>query len=171
MQSTPWDSTLGRTTSGVACYHLLWAAQTVRQRRAWHAITSLGQHTWSDDIGRGMPSSSLGSTNGQTTPMWHANITFGQHTRSNDVRRGCQHRLWEAHTVERRRAWHDITSFGQRTRSNNVGRDKPSPPLESTHDRTTSGVACDHHLWAAQTVRLANKVEQRWAWHTLSPLD
>ena len=88
MPSTPKDSTQGSTTSGVACYHLLWVAHMVRLRRVWHAITSFGQHTWSDDVGRGMPSSSLGSTNGRTTPMWHANITFGQHTRSNDVRRG-----------------------------------------------------------------------------------
>ena len=103
---------------------------------------------------RGMPTSPLGSTYGRTTSGV-----------------ACQHCLWEAHTVERRRAWHDITSFGQRTRSNNVGRDMPSPPLESTHGRTTSGVACDHHFWVAQTVGPANKVERRRAWHTLSPLD
>ena len=134
--SSPLDSTHGRMTSGVACHHLLWEAQTVERRRC------------------GMQTSPLGSTHGRTT----SGVAF-------------QHRLWEAHTVERHRAWHDITSFGQRTRSNNVGRDKPSPPVESTHGRTTSGMACDHHLWAAQTVRPANKVERHWAWHTLSPLD
>ena len=77
MPSPPLDSTHGRTTSGVACYHLFWAAQTVGRRLAWHAITALGQHTWSDDVGRGMPSSSLGRSNGRTMPTWHANITFG----------------------------------------------------------------------------------------------
>ena len=87
MPSTPKDSTQRKTTSGVACYHLHWVAHTVRLRRAWHEITSLRQHTLSDDVGRGMPSSSLGSANGRTTPTWHANITFGKHTRSNNVRR------------------------------------------------------------------------------------
>ena len=90
----------------------------------------------------GMQTSPLGSTHGRTTSGV-----------------ACQHRLWEAHTVERRRAWHDITSFGQRTRSNNVGRDKPSPPLESTHDRTTSEVACHYLLWEARMV------ERCRAWH------
>ena len=77
---------------------------------------------------------------------WHASIAFGQHT------------------DDRHRAWHDITSFGQRTRSNDVDRDMTSPPLESTHGRITSGVACHHHLWAAQ------QVERRRAWHAILPL-
>ena len=111
-----------------------------------------------------MTSSPLGST--------HSRTTSGV---------ACHHRLWAAHTVERRwawhgsiafgqhkvkrrRAWHDITSFGQRTRSNDVGRDMPSPPLESTHGRTTSGVACHHHLWAAHTV------ERHHAWHAIISL-
>ena len=154
MPSTPKDSTQRRTTSGVACYHLHWVAHTVRLRRAWHEITSLGQHTWSDDIGRGMPSSSLGSTNGRTTPTWHANITFGQHTRSNDVRCGMQasplgsthgqktssvawhHLLWTAHTVEQRRARHAITAFGKHTRPIDVECGMQSSPLGSTNSRT-----------------------------------
>ena len=146
MPSTPKDSTQRRTTSGVACYHLHWVADTVRLRRAWHEITSLRQHTWSDDVGRGMPSSSLGSTNGRTTPTWHANITFGQHTRSNDVERGmtsppldsahgrttssatCHHLLLKEHTIERRQAWHAIITFGQHKWSNDVGRGMIFPP-------------------------------------------
>ena len=83
----------------------------------------------------GMPTSPLGSTHGRTTSGV-----------------ACQHRLWAAHTVERCRAWHDNTSFGQRIRSNNVQRGTLSPPLDSTHGQTTSGVACYHRLWAAQTV-------------------
>ena len=136
MPSPPLDSTHSRMTSGVACHHLHWEAQTVERRR------------------RGMPTSPLVSTHGRTTSGV-----------------ACQHRLWAAHTIKRRRAWHDITSFGQGTRSNNVGRDMPSPPLESTHGQTTSGVACHHLLWAAQTIGPAKMVERRRAWHTLSPLD
>ena len=54
--SQPLDSIYGRTTPGVACHHLFWAADTVERRRAWHAIISFEQHTRSNDVGRGMPS-------------------------------------------------------------------------------------------------------------------
>ena len=119
----------------------------VERRRAWHAITALGQHTRSYDVGRGMPSSPFGSTNSHTTSTV-----------------ACHHRPWAAHTVERRRAWHDITAFGQHTRSNDVRRDMPSLTLHSTHDRMTPGMACQHHLWAAQTVR------RHRAWHAIVAL-
>ena len=81
MTSPPLDYTHGRITSGVACYHRLleskhcrmtsgmtchhrlWTAYTVKLRRAWHAIIAFGQHTRSNNIERGMPSSPLGSIN------------------------------------------------------------------------------------------------------------
>ena len=130
MSSSPLGSTHSRTTSGVTCHHRLWEAHRVKQCRAWHAIISLGQHTWSDGVERGMPSSLLCSTHGRTTSGV-----------------ACHHRLRVAHTIERRRAWHAITAFGQHTRSNDVGRGMPPSPLGSTHGRTTSGVACHHHPW------------------------
>ena len=135
MPSPPLGSTDGRTTSGVALHHCFWTAHTVELRRTWHAIIAFGKHKWSNHVGRGMPTSPLGST--------HHRTTSGV---------ACQHRLWAAHTVERCRAWHDITSFGQRIRSNNVERGMPSPPWDITDGQTTSGVACYHRLWAAQTV-------------------
>ena len=85
MPSSPLGSTLGRTTSGGACHHRLWAAHTVercralhviiafgladtfRRLRAWHAIIALGRQTRSNDVGRDMPSSPLGSTDVRTT--------------------------------------------------------------------------------------------------------
>ena len=143
MPSPPLHSTLGRMTSGVACHQHLWAAHMVELRRAWHAFIAFGKHKRSNHVGRGMPISCLGSKHGRTTSGV-----------------ACQHRLWTA-KVERRRVWQDITFFGQCTRSNDVERDMPSPPLESTHSRTTSGVACHHHLWAAHTVEL------RRAWHAI----
>ena len=94
-----------------------------------------------------MPSSPVGSTHGRTTSGM-----------------ACHNRLKAAHTVERCRAWHDITAFGQHTLSNEVERDMPSPPLDSTHGRTTLGMACHHHLWAAQMV------ERRRAWHSIVAL-
>ena len=142
MTSQPLDSTHGQTTSGVACNHRLWAAHTVERHRAWHAILALGRQTPSNDVKRGMPSSPLGSTNGQTMlgrgmPSPPLGSTNGQRT----SRVACHNRLWAAHTVERRWVWHDITAFGQHTRLNDVGRDMPTPPLDSPHGRTTSSMA------------------------------
>ena len=147
MISPPLDRTHGRTTSGVACNHRLWPAHTVERRRAWHAIIALGRQTPSNDVRRGILSSPLGSINGRTM----SGVTW-------------YHHLWPAHTVERRRAWHAVITFGQHKRSNDVGRGMKSPPLDCTHTRTTSGVACHHHLWAAQTV------ERRLAWHEITAL-
>ena len=83
MLSSPMGSTHGRTTSGVACHYSPWMANTVELCQALHAINAFGEHTWSNDVGRGMPSSPLGSTNGQTM----SGLT-------------CHHCLWTAHTVE-----------------------------------------------------------------------
>ena len=148
MTSLPLDSTHSRNTSGVECHHRLWTAHPVRRRRACHAIIAFGQHTRLNDVRHGMPSSPLDSTHGRTT---------------SDV--ACHHRIWAAHTVERRQAWHAVITFRQHKRSNDAGRGMKSPPLNCTHARTTSGVECHHHLWAAQTV------ERCWAWHEITLLD
>ena len=116
----------------------------VERRWAWHAIIAFGPHTQSNDVGRGMTSLHLGSTHGQTT----SGVT-------------CHHRLWTAHTVERCQEWHAIIAFGKHTRSKDVERGITSPPLESTHSRTTSGATCHHRLWKAHTV------ERRRAWHAI----
>ena len=140
MPSPPLDSTQGRTTSGMACYYLFWAAQTVGRRLAWHAIIALGRYSrmtsrvachnrlWKAHIvGRRW--------------AWHAIISSGQHTPSDGVTRGmpslplcstndrpssgvaCHHSPWTAHTV------------------GNVGQGNKSPPLDSTHGQTTSSMA------------------------------
>ena len=116
-----------------------------RQRRAWHYITSFRQHTWSDYVGCGMTSLLLDSTHGRTTSGV-----------------ACHHRLWAAHTGEPHPAWHAIIALGRQTRSNDVRRDMPSPPLDSTHGQTTSGVTCHHRLWAARTV------ERHRVWHDIT---
>uniref|UniRef100_A0A494G8R2 Uncharacterized protein n=1 Tax=Solanum lycopersicum TaxID=4081 RepID=A0A494G8R2_SOLLC len=152
----PLGSTHGRTTSS--------AAQTVQRRLALHDITALGKHTRpnnherSNNVGSGMTSPPLDVTHGRTS--------LG-HTQSNVIGRDMPSPPLDsihAHTVERRRAWHAIIALGQHTRSNDVRRDMPSPPLDSTHDRTTLGMACHHHLWAAQMV------ERRRAWHAIVAL-
>ena len=147
MPSSPLGSTNGRTTSGVACHHRHLTANTIGRRRTFQAMTAIGQHTQSNDVGRGMPSSPLGSTNGRTT-----------------LGVACHHHLWAAHTVELRRAWHAIIAFGKHKRSNHVGCGMQTSRLGSTHGRTTSGVACQHCLLATYTV------ERRRAWHDITPL-
>ena len=87
MTSPPLDSAHGRTTSSATCHHRHKKAHTVKRRRAWHAIITFGQHTRSNDVGRGMTSPPLDSTLGRTT----SGVT-------------CQNRLWAAYTVERRLA-------------------------------------------------------------------
>ena len=175
------DSTHGRISSGVACYHRLWAAHTVERRQLWHASIALWQHTQSKEIGRGMTSPPLDSTHGRTTSGVAFNHAFGQHTRSNDIGRGtssptldsthgrttsgvtCHHRLWTAHTVGRCRTWQDITSLGQHTRSNDVGRVMTSPPLESTHGRQC-------RVWHDITALDSTHGRQRRAWYAITAL-
>ena len=67
MTSPPLESTHGRTTSGVTCHHRLWTAHSVERRRMWHDIIAVGQHTWSNDIGRGMTSPPFDCTHDRTT--------------------------------------------------------------------------------------------------------
>ena len=140
-----WTSRHTQTASGVACYHCSWTGNMVERCRAWHAINALGQNTRKNDVGRGMTSSPLGSTHGGTTSgvacnhrLWAA--LYGRTTSGV----ACHHHLWAAYTVERRRAWHAIIDLRQHTQSKDVGRGMISPPLNSTHDRTTSGVTCHH---------------------------
>ena len=116
------------------------------QRRAWHDITDLGHHTRSDDVGLGMTSPPLGITHDRTTSGM-----------------AIHHHLWAAQTVEKCQAWHAIIALERQTRSNDVRRDMPSPPLDTTHGRT-SGVTCHHRLWTAHTI------ERRRAWHAIIAL-
>ena len=147
MASLPLGSIHGRTTSGVACHHCLWEVQMVERRRAWNANITFGKHTRSNDIGRGITSTPLNSTYGQTT----SGVT-------------CYHRLWTAHTVKKHRVWLYITALGLHARSDDVGRGMTSPPLDSTHSRMMSGVACHHRLWIARTI------VRRRAWHDMNAL-
>ena len=64
MPSPPFDSTHDRTTSGVAYNYRLKAAQTIKQRQAWHDITALGLHARSDYVGTDLTSLTLDNTHG-----------------------------------------------------------------------------------------------------------
>ena len=95
---------------------------------------------------------------------WHDITALGQHSRSYDVGLGMTTPPLDITDGGQRRVWHDITTLRQNTLSNDVGRGMPSSHLGSTHGRTTSGVACHHHLWDAQTV------ERRRTWHEITAL-
>ena len=89
-----------------------------------------------------MQSEPMDSTHGRTT----SGVAFhhGPSTTHTVERRWSWHAIivFElADTVGRRRSWHAIISHGRQTRSNDVGGGMLSPPLDSTHSQTTSGVA------------------------------
>ena len=134
MTSPPLDSTHGQTTSGVALYHRTWTTRTGRRRQAWHEITALGS-THDRQRRRGMTSPPFDSTHCRQCWAWHAITALGLDD-----------------TVGRPHAWYVTIALGRQTRSNNVGREMPSPHLDFTFGRTTSGVECHHHLKSAQTV-------------------
>ena len=112
MPSSPLASTQSRTTSGVACHHRLWAVQTIKRRRAGHAIIALGRQTRLNDVRRDMTSPSFDTTHGRTMSDVAYHLAFEKHTRSKYVGRGmtsptlgithgqtssgmtCHHRLW-----------------------------------------------------------------------------
>ena len=119
-------SPLLECTHGQAWHDITAIGQhTIGRRRAWHDITALGQHTRSDYVRRGMTS----------LPLYHtpSRMTSGV---------ACHYRLWAAHTIEQHREGHAIIAHGRQTVSNDIWRDMPSPPLDSTHGRTMSGVEC-----------------------------
>ena len=201
MQSSSLGSTHGRTMSGVACHHRCqtsshsqtasgmafhhhpWMANTVRQRRVWHAIIAFGL---ADTVGR--------------RRAWHAIITFGQHRRLNDIVRGmpsspldyltqsdgvvrrmpsspfdgkhspttsgvaCHHRLRTVHTGERRRAWHAIIAFWA---AQSVER------CRASHDITSLGLhAQSDDVGCGMTSTPLNSTHdrQRRAWHDIIAL-
>ena len=82
MPSFPLDSTNGRTTSGVACYHLPLLAYKDERPLALHAGMAVGLHNKLDDIESGMPTWTLGRTQSRMT----SGFTY-------------HHRGWEALTV------------------------------------------------------------------------
>ena len=114
MPSKPLDSTHDQTASGVACHHRLWTAHTVKRRRVWHAIIAFRQHKRPNDVGRGMPSSPLGSTHSGTTSgvaCHHRHWTSLHSWTASGV--ACHHRPWTANIVERSRVLYAIIAFWQ----------------------------------------------------------
>ena len=104
----------------------------------WHAIIAFGQHTGSNDVKSGMPSSPLGSKTSRTTSdvACHHRRWTSSHSRTvSGV--ACRHRSWTKNAVEQRWVWHAIIAFGQHTRSTDVGRGMAPSPLGSTNGQTS----------------------------------
>ncbi|TMW81519.1 hypothetical protein EJD97_009164 [Solanum chilense] len=138
-------STLGRTTSGVACHHL-------------HSKAN----RW-DYVGHCIPSSTLRNIRGRMTPgltwlllpwtthmvgrrrAWYAIIALGKNTRTNYVGR-------------------DMPSWPLANTEDEIGRGMPSSPWCSTHGLTTSGDRCHHSPWEAHKNGLFQ------AWHPIIDL-
>ena len=118
------DFTHSRTTSGMACPHVPWAANAVRRHQARHSIIALGQHTRSDDVACVMLSLPWDRTHGQT---------------ASGV--ACKHIPKTSHTVAKRRVFHPIVVFELHTRSDDVRHGMPACPLGTKHCQTTSGKA------------------------------
>ena len=128
MPSVLLDNTHAQKTSSVARHHLPLTAYMIRICRAWHAIFSLGKHTPSGNIRRGIPSSPSESIQDQTT----SGVTYYDLPMTE-------------HMIEPRRALHGHMSLRQHTWSNDVGHGNPSSQLCSTLGRMTYRVACP--LW------------------------
>ena len=124
MISPPLDSTHGRQRRAWHDITALGLADSVGRHQAWYIIIALGRQKRSNDVGRGMSSPLLDSTQGRTTSGMK-----------------CHHHLRSAHSVKRHRVWHAIIAFGQHKRSNNVGCGMTSPAFDCSHDLRTSGVA------------------------------
>ena len=90
-------------------------------------IIPLGQHTWWDDIGRGLSSYPLDNTHGRPK-----------------LGMTCHHRPWTAHTDGQCQVLIAKKVLGLHRWSDNIGHGKPSWPWDSAQNRTTSDVACHH---------------------------
>ena len=112
MPSPPLDNTLCKTTSSVACHHHCWAGHTVERHSACHDITSLGQYTRSNNVGRVMTSPTLDSTHGRQRRGCHDITALGRQTWSNNVRRDMTSPTLDSTHGRQRRAWHNVTALG-----------------------------------------------------------
>ena len=105
------------TQSGIKCHHFLLDSTDCRMTSTWHDIFSLGLHTRTDDVGRGMRSlplffiysrmkSTMECHHGALTTHMSYYVTRGMVSSSLDIIYGittsgaaCHHRPWNEHTV------------------------------------------------------------------------
>ena len=153
MPSSHFDCIHNSMMSGVACHQSHWKINMVKRWRAWLAITALGQHARSDDVGRGMSSSPLDRTHSFTTlgmachhGPWKRDTVRRRQARLDDVGHGVPSSLLDC--TERRtcKMWHKIIAFEKHTRGDDVKCAIQSRPLLNTQGQTISGVECHPRL-------------------------
>ncbi|TMW86846.1 hypothetical protein EJD97_020814, partial [Solanum chilense] len=126
---------------------------TVGRRRVWHAIIALGQHTRSNDVGRGMVPWPCGTTHDRTTSRveCHHNpltaytvglcqVGYDMISARLDNTHGrttsglaCSHGPWVTHTVGQHWAWHAIIALGLHTQSDDIKHGMPAWDMGTTH--------------------------------------
>ena len=136
-------STDDRNMPRVACNYRLWLTHS----------SPLGSIHRSDNIGLGVPASSLESIHGSILSgmaYYHRPWT----TQTNGLRRVWQryNGLWAAHIVSRHRSLNVIVALRQQTRSDYSGCGMLSLPLEIIHDRMTMCVAFYHFPRTPNTI-------------------
>lgn len=121
----------------------------IGKRQAWHTIMTLGQETWSDNIGCGMPSLFLEFSRKWTiSGMEFHHRPVIEHT-ENEVGYGisslpydkthgrmklcvaCVYGPCEAHTVEKRQSSHAIIALGKHRRLHYVEHGMPHGPCNA----------------------------------------
>ena len=117
----------------------------------WKVIIALKQHTRSDNVGLGMPSSPCTTHTPGRCRAWYAIISLRQHSRPDDVRRiliswileiiqcrtsgvACDTSPWTSHTIRRRRVCNTIMDF------------------DSKNGRMMSDVVCPCRHWITHTL-------------------
>ena len=101
MLSSPLERIHDFKVLGVTCYHRPWTSYTIGGCRASVARMSLGQHTWLDDVRRGMPFSPLDNIHGGMRLRAIISSQLGS-TRGRMMSGvTCHHCPWTTHTVRR----------------------------------------------------------------------
>ncbi|TMW93700.1 hypothetical protein EJD97_011282 [Solanum chilense] len=195
MPLSPLGSAHVRTTLGMTCDHLPWAANRVGLHQSWHAMITLGQHTRSDDVGHDMQELRRDNIHSETMlgmecnhlPLiehtielrqaWHARMALELNTRLDDVCVACHHHPWAALTVRQRHTWNSSITVGQHTRSDYVGCAMLPSPLVRIDDGTTSSMPLPHGPWATHTVagrrvwHATHMIGLHWAWYSIISID
>ena len=156
--------------SGVTLYHCPLTRHTIEQRRVWHAIIALRQHTRMDDFGHGRHQSAWTTRIVGRHQAWHDIIDNARHAHSDEVGLGmpswplnsthgrmmsgveCHHPPCTAHTNGVCGVWNLIIFIRPHIRSDEIGCGISSLPFDKTHDQIMLDVACHIRLWTTHIV-------------------
>ena len=142
----------------MACHHSSWTTHTVGQRQSWHDIIVLGKHTWSENVGCGIPSWPFKRTHGRMmsgveipsspfdcTHKWIMLVGMSSSPLDNIYGRtklgmAIDHCRLTRHTVGRYQAWYAIIALGQHIQLES---------LADHHSPCTAHAGGRHQAWHA----------------------